>query len=128
LVQEKDVAWIFDGPAPDVCTPLFYRDKLYVLDGGKKKRVSCIDPKSGKVKWEGKLGGSSPWRGSLTAGDGKIYCINESGVVVVFAAGGDEYKEICRVDLDDNKSLASISIADGALFIRTGSKLYRIGK
>ena len=99
-----------------------------MLDGSKKKHLTCLDSKNGKVKWETKLGGSAPWRASLTAGDGKIYCINEDGVVVVFAAGGDEYKEICRVDLDDRRSLGSISIANGCLFIRTGSTLYCIEK
>ena len=128
LVEEKEVAWTFDGPAPDVCTPLFYRGRLYVLDGGRKKVVTCLDPKTGKVRWTGKLGGSSPWRASLTAADGKIFCINEDGLVVVFNAGGDMYKEISRVDLEDKKSLGSIAIAENALFIRTGSKLYRIQK
>lgn len=127
-VVESDVAWTFDGPAPDVCTPLYYRGNLYVLSGSSKKVVSCLDPKTGKVKWSEKLGGSAPWRASLTAGDGKIYCINEDGLVVNFYASGDGYKEICRVDLDDQKSMGSIAIADGALFIRTGSRLMRIQK
>ncbi|MBW8017763.1 MAG: PQQ-binding-like beta-propeller repeat protein [Planctomycetes bacterium] len=128
LVEEKDVAWTFDGPAPDVSTPLYYRGNLYVLAGSSKKVVSCLESKTGKVKWTTKLGGSDPWRASMTAGDGKIYCINEGGLVVTFQAGGDKYKEISRINLDDKKSLASISIADKAIFIRTGSKLYRIQK
>ena len=128
VVAEKDIAWTFDGPAPDVCTPLYYRDKLYVLDGGKKKVVTCLDPKTGKVKWKGKLGGSYPWRASLTAADGKIYCINENGLTVVIDAEADTYKEISRVDLGDKKTLGSIAIAGNALFIRTGTKLYRIQK
>jgi outer membrane protein assembly factor BamB len=128
VVEEKDVAWTFDGPAPDVSTPLFYRGRVYVLDGSKKKHLTCLDSKSGKVKWNARLGGSAPWRASLTAADGRIYCISEDGVVVVFAAGGDEYKEICRVDIGERKSLGSISISNGCLFIRTGSTLYCIGK
>ena len=39
---------------------------------------------------------------------------------------GDEYKEIAKNDLDE-MSLASPAIAGGAIYIRTESKLYRIG-
>ena len=128
VVKEKDLAWTFDGPSPDVCTPLFYRDKLYVLDGKVKKHITCLSPETGKIIWQGDLGGSTPWRASLTAGDGKIYCINEKGLVVVIDASADDYREICRVDLDARKCLGSIAIANQNLFIRTGSKLYCIGR
>jgi hypothetical protein len=39
---------------------------------------------------------------------------------------GDEYKEIAKNDLAE-MSLASPAIAGGAIYIRTESRLYRIG-
>jgi len=128
LIEEEDLAWVFDGPGPDVSTPLYYKGRLYVLDGATKKLLTCLDSKVGKVLWQVKLGGGSPWRASLTAADDKVYCINEKGVVVTFKAGGGEYQELCRVEFGDKKSLGSIAIADKAIFIRTGSKLLRIQK
>lgn len=127
-VPEEDVRWIFDGPTPDVSTPLVYKGNVYVLDGKQKKIVTCLDAATGKEKWSAKLGGKSPYWASITAGDDKCYIINEKGVVVVFQAGGDEYKELCRVDLAEDKSYASIAIAENSLFIRTGEKLYRVVK
>ena len=38
----------------------------------------------------------------------------------------DQYKEVARNDLDE-MSLASPAIAGGAIYIRTATKLYRIG-
>ena len=128
LVTEKDLAWTNDAQGPDVSTPLIYKGRLYVLDDRKKKTVTCYDPKTGNQIWKYKLGGNAPWWASLTAGDDKIYIINEQGLVVVFKAGSEKYEELCRVDLNDKKSQASIAIADKALFIRTGSRLLKIQK
>jgi outer membrane protein assembly factor BamB len=127
-LSEDHVAWKFDGPLPDVCTPLYYKGNLYVLDGMKHgKAVTCLDAKTGKQKWQGKLGGRGPWRASLTAGDDKLYCINESGEVVVLAADNEQFKVICRTDLEDRPIQASIAIAGRHLFIRTANKLFCIG-
>jgi outer membrane protein assembly factor BamB len=128
VVEEKDIAWTFDGPCPDVSTPLFYQNRLYVFDGKKKKTITCLNPQNGDVIWTGEPGGKSPWRASLTAADGKIYCTNEKGLVIVLDAKADKYKEICRVNLAAKDTRASISIADDCLYIRTAGKLYCIGK
>lgn len=122
------VAWTFDGPTPDVCVPLYYKGLLYVLDGKASKTVTCLDAKTGQKKWQGKIGGSGPWRASLIAADDKIYCINESSEAIVLTAGGEQCEVIHRIDMDDRPVQASIAIADGCLFIRTASKLYCIKK
>lgn len=122
-------AWTFKGPTPDVCTPLYYRGNLYVLDGVERRAVvTCFEPKTGRVKWQGKIGGNPPWRASLTAADGKIYCINENAQAIVLAANDEELKIISRIDMQDGPVRASVAIADGHLFIRTAGKLFCIGK
>jgi outer membrane protein assembly factor BamB len=124
LLSEKDVAWTFEGPTPDVCSPLYYKGNLYVLDGRRKNIVTCLDAKTGKQKWQGKLEGKGPWRASLTASDDKIYCISEAAQVVVLDADDREFKVIFRMEMNDKPSHASIAIADGHLFIRTATRLY----
>jgi outer membrane protein assembly factor BamB len=129
LLTEKDVAWTFKGPTPDVCTPLYYRGNLYVLDGVERRSViTCFEPQTGRVKWQGKIGGNAPWRASLTAADGKIYCVNEDAQAIVLAASDDELKVLSRIDMQDRPMQASIAIADGHLFLRTAGKLFCIGK
>jgi len=121
------LAWTFDGPTPDVCTPLYYKGSLYVLDGKSRKTLTCLDAKTGRQRWQGKLGGVGPWRASVTAADGKLYCINESAEAVVIAADAKEFKIISRIDMEDKPVQASIAIADEHLFIRTASKLFCVG-
>jgi len=128
-VPQEHVAWTFEGPTPDVCTPLFYRGNLYVLDGVERRAViTCFEPQTGRVKWQGQIGGNAPWRASLTAADGKIYCISEDAQAIVLAASDEELKVLSRIDMQDGPVQASIAIAEGHLFIRTASKLSCIGK
>ncbi|MHC4702510.1 MAG: outer membrane protein assembly factor BamB family protein [Planctomycetota bacterium] len=123
------IVWEFNAPVPDCSTPLYYRGRLYVLDGIKHgKVVTCLDPKTGRQFWQGKIGGRGPWRASLTGADGKLYCINETGEIVVLAAGGDEFKVIFETKTEETPIQSSIAVADGRLFIRTAKNLHCIGK
>ncbi|MHC4130594.1 MAG: outer membrane protein assembly factor BamB family protein [Planctomycetota bacterium] len=121
ILTEKDVAWTFKRNTPDVCTPLYYKERIYVLDG-RRKIITCLEPKTGNKIWQGTLDGKAVYRASPTGADGKIYCISESGEVVVLSAG-DEYKELFRTNLNENPTRSSIAAAGGRLFIRTPSKL-----
>ncbi len=114
----------------DVPTPLFYQGKFYVVNGGKKKLL-CVEPKTGKVLWSGDLGGKAVFEASPTAADGKIYVMNHKGEVFVAAAGGDSFKLLHTAAMGDDtdKDLRScVAISQGSLFIRTGAKLYCVGK
>lgn len=123
------IVWEFDEPVPDCSTPLYYKGRLYVLDGIKNgKVVTCLDPKTGRQFWQGTIGGRGPWRASLTGADDKLYCINETGEIIVLAAGGGEFKIIFQTKTDEIPIQSSIAVADGRLFIRTARNLHCIGK
>ena len=92
------------------------------------KVVTCLEPKTGRQIWQGTIGGRGPWRASLTGADGKLYCINETGEVVVLAAAGDELKIIFQTKIEEAPIQSSIAVANGRLFIRTARNLYCIGK
>jgi outer membrane protein assembly factor BamB len=123
------ITWEFNEAATDCSTPLFYQDRVYVLDGIRRgKVVACLDAKTGKQLWQGRIGGSGPWWASLTAGDGKLYCINEDGDIVVLRAGGEKFEIIFQTRIDEPRIQSSISIANGRLYIRTAENLYCISK
>jgi len=127
--SEARIVWEFEGPSPDCSTPLYYQNRLYVLNGVRSgKPVTCLDPKTGSQIWQGKIGGRGPWRASLTGADGKLYCINETGEIVVLDADGDEFKIIFETKTDETPIQSSISVANGCLFIRTAKNLYCIRK
>jgi outer membrane protein assembly factor BamB len=113
----------------DVCTPLLYEGRYYILNGD-KKNLARVDPKTGKADWVGDLGTRVKFESSPTGADGKIYFQNFKGEVFVVAAG-KEFK-LLRVipmgDDGDDRLRAVVAVSDGNLFIRTGSKLYCVGK
>jgi outer membrane protein assembly factor BamB len=119
----------------DVPTPLFYKGKFYILNGGKRKLL-CVEPADGKVVWSGELvassgAGRTVFESSPTAADDKIYVMDHKGNVFVAAANTSEFKQLATAamgDATDNSLRSSIAISQGQLFIRTGSKLYCVGK
>jgi hypothetical protein len=54
----------------DVPTPLFYEGRFYILNGG-KKRLTSLDPSTGKVYWSGGLKGKNLFQASPRRGTGK---------------------------------------------------------
>ena len=127
-IAHADCAWKWDGDAADVCSPLVYRGLMYVIAGDKRKKViTCMVPKTGKVVWQEKFVGTGPWRASPTGADGKIYCISEGGTYVVLAAG-EAYKELYRTSLKVRPCRSTIVAAGGSLLIRTAKELICLRK
>lgn len=90
------------------------------------KVMTCLEPKTGEKKWQLDLGGGEVLRASPLGADGKIYCINESGMAFVLEAG-DEPKMLHRVKMGDGPFCrSSIVAAGGRLYIRTADRLYCI--
>ena len=81
---------------------------------------------TGTALWQGNLQSKRRIWASPTAGDGKIYCIDETGQVTI-AAAGDAFKVLSRVELGGSPVKSSIAISNGKLFIRTADKLYCMG-
>jgi len=126
-VTDSHVAWTLERLSPDASTPLLYRGRLYVLQDD-RRIISCLDPKTGSSLWQGELGGRAVIRASLTGADGRIYGINEAGEAFVVSAG-DEFKLLHTVSMGQGGPCrATISAANGSLFIRTADKLFCIGK
>jgi outer membrane protein assembly factor BamB len=139
-VPAAGMAWRFTGGSSDVSTPLYYRGKLFVLDGVKSTMI-CLDPKTGSRQWSGRVGAAETFSASPTGADGKIYCLGEQGTVVVLAAG-DEFKIIAKFTMPREAPAApgdpgakatggpimsSIAVAGGHLFVRTPRTLWCIG-
>jgi len=123
-VTQSHLAWRSTEVSSDVCVPLFYKDRLYLLDPD-RRTLSCLDPRTGQKQWSGKLGGDAPFRASPTGANGKIYCMNEAGDVWVVAA--DSFKVLYQGSLHGDRSRASISVSDGEVFVRAGETLYAFG-
>ncbi len=124
-ITDSHIAWSFKEYPTDCVTPLYYQNKLFVLDGD-KQMLTCLDHKTGEKKWQGNLGTREIFRGSPTGADGKIYCLTERGTVVIVEAG-DDFKILATIPLNEEPCRSAIAVSDGQLFIRTGQNLYCVG-
>lgn len=123
-LDDAIVAWKHVKYANDVCGPLVYRGRVYLLCDS-KRTLACIDPADGKVIWMEKLKSRGEFRSSPTGADGKIYFTSMAGEVFVLAAG-DKYKLLSKIDLKEKTCYSTISAAGGRLFHRTPRYLYCI--
>jgi outer membrane protein assembly factor BamB len=129
-VTKTHVVWTNKQLTSDVCVPLAYQGRLFVLNGD-KKILYRVDPATGEIEANLNLGGNDVFRASPTAADGKIFCMNEAAEVWVISTAGGKLTVANKADLGAGGQLASrssIALADGQAFVRTGEKLYCIGK
>ena len=120
-VTATHTAWTLRRGVPLTPSPLLVGDELYIVsDLGV---ATCLDARTGEIRWQERLGGN--FSASPVFADGRIYFQSEEGVTTVVAPGL-EYRELATNELD-GAILASMAVADGALFIRTHDHLYRIG-
>ena len=107
--------------APHVPTPLVYRDWMFLWsDTG---IATCVERNSGKIVWQKRIGGN--FYSSPICIDGKLYCIDLDGTVVVIAAS-DNYELLSRNSLGQ-PNRATPAVSNGALIIRTESQVISIG-
>ncbi|MGB8170832.1 MAG: PQQ-binding-like beta-propeller repeat protein [Chthoniobacteraceae bacterium] len=115
-----NIAWTQRKGAPNTPSSLVVGDEVYfVSDGG---IATCADARTGDVHWSERLGGN--FSASPVAAEGRVYFQNEAGVGFVVKAG-KTYELLATNDLGE-RSLASYAVADGTLFIRTESHLWKI--
>lgn len=120
-VTKTHVAWTLSRGAPLTPSPVLVGEELYfVSDTGV---ASCVEARTGRPLWQQRLNGN--FSASPVAADGRVYFQSEEGETTVVAAG-PEFRRLA-VNALDGAMLASLAVSDGAIFIRTGTHLYRIG-
>ncbi len=133
-----DLVWKSEGQisrnkdvlTSDVCTPLYYEGKFFVVYGeGRDKTIAACEPKTGKILWTTDLESRKLVRCSPTAADGKIYLQNHGGeVYVIDSKSGKILNRTTMGNSGADQIRSSIAIAGNQLFIRTNTTLYCVGK
>jgi outer membrane protein assembly factor BamB len=121
-VTKSKVQWKLDRGVPLTPSPLLVGNELYlVTDNG---IVTCLDAKTGKEYWRARIGGNHS--ASPVYADGRIYFLSEEGQSVVLATG--QQLKLLAANQLDGRTLASMAVSNGSIFIRSDTHLYRIGK
>lgn len=119
------VAWRYSKGTAYVPSPILYGDYLYLMTD--KGLVTCLDAKTGEVKYEG---GRVPVPATFTASpvafEGKILFTSEDGDTFVLKAGPTH--EILRTNTVGEPVFASPALSRGEIFIRGEKHLFVIAK
>ncbi len=117
-----EVAYKIDkSAAPYVPTPVAKGNLVFLWND--RGIVTCIDGKTGKKKWQERIGGSF-WSSPVRAGD-KLFCVSGDGEVVVLAAS-EHYELLGRNPLNE-PCRSTPAIAGGRMYVRTESHLISVG-
>ena len=118
---KPDVRWEIPTGAPYVSS-LVYADGMLFM-ATERGIASAVDAETGQTVWKKRLEGV--FSASPVFADGKIYFSAESGITYVVAASR-EFNLIAQNDLGE-RTLASLAISDGVIFLRTDEHLVAIG-
>ena len=122
-VTDTHVAWQVAQNKRPPCTPSMILDGqnlFWVSDGG---LASCVDALTGETLWCERVGKS--FSASPILWDGKIYFLDEAGLCTVVEAKR-EFKVVAENKLEGERTLASMAVTDGTIFLRTETGLYCI--
>ena len=123
--QSDFIAWMAANAAPYNPSPLVYDDRLYVLwDFG---FLNCRDARTGRELYDKqrlRSDGSAAFTASPWAYRGRVFCLSEDGDTYVCQTG-DSF-QVERVNALGEMCMATPALAQGSLFIRSISALYRI--
>lgn len=95
---------------------------IYMANAG-PGTLECIDPNDGSQKWETR--GTGNYWSSVVYADGKLFATDQNGTTTVFQPNGEQFEKIAVNSLNDPGN-STIAVADGAIYLRTFKRLYRI--
>lgn len=119
-VDKTHIVWDRARANSELSSPVLWQDRIYFLTGN--GICTCVNAINGEEVWKERIGGK--FTATPLVANNVIYCCDEAGLTTVIEAG-DAYKVISQNKLSDGMR-ASPAAANGALFLRTMSALYRI--
>lgn len=124
ITDTSRVLWKYAKGTAYVPSPLFYGDYVYLVTD--KGLITCLDAKTGEVKYEGaRVPVPATFMASPVAYEGKILLPSEDGDTFVIKAGPAH--EVLRTNSLGEPIYASPALSKGRIFIRGASHLFCIG-
>ncbi|MGH9856094.1 MAG: PQQ-binding-like beta-propeller repeat protein, partial [Blastocatellia bacterium] len=123
LTGTPNIVWQRDKGTGYTPSSILYGDYVYLLSD--KGLLTCLDVKTGEVKYEGaRVPKPATFSASPVAFEDKILLMSEDGDTYVLKAGPKH--EVLGTNSLDEPIYASPAIAGGAIFIRGTNHLYCI--
>ena len=121
-VTRTHVAWRVERGVPNKPSLALAGDLLFmVTDAGV---ASAVEAKTGAIVWTARLGGT--FSASPIVSGKRVYFFDEDGKTTVIAAART-FEKLAENQLGDG-FMASPAAADGALYLRSRTRLYRVDR
>jgi outer membrane protein assembly factor BamB len=114
------VLWREKRSVPEVPSPLFYRGRVYMAANG--GIVSCLDAKTGKLLFRGRVGAPGPYYASPVAAGGKVFLASSDGVVTVLE-DGETLKILSNNDLGE-PVFGTPALVGSVVYVRSLNNLW----
>ena len=125
-ITASHTAWDHDKRNASESCPVLFQGRIYQTTRGGV--LSCLDVMTGSQVWEDRLQGQH-LPSAILAGD-RLYYSNDRGEVNVVRAG-EKFELLATNKFGggaDDKITSSPAVADGAIFIRTKTHLFKLVK
>lgn len=119
-VTGTHVLWTQLKGAPDQCSPIIVKDRIFVTTSG--GILSCLNLQTGEVIWQERIG--TDFAASPILSEGRLYFFAAAGPCTIVEPG-DTFKKVADNTLDAG-CMASPAVVGKALIVRTKTHLYRI--
>ncbi len=119
------VAWSRQLTTCRVASLLLYEGCLYLLEQ-QKGQIHCYDARTGREHYSQRLQGTKGFTSSPWGNDGKVFCLDETGVTVVLKAGPK--LEVLTTNRLDEMFWSSVAVMNESLLLRGVDHLYCITK
>jgi len=99
---KEHIAWELNRSVPEIPSPLFYRDRIYMVRNG--GTLAAVDPAKGRLSYRGRLGGTGQYSASPVAAGGHLYLLSDEGTLSVVKAG-ETFELVHRFQLPEEASV-----------------------
>ena len=118
-VTDTHVAWQLNRSIPEIPSPLFHRDRIYMVRNG--GILTCANATTGKIIYDERLEGSGQYSASPVLANGHLYLVSNRGRVSVVKAG-DAFELVHQHDLGE-PAFVTPAFDATTIYIRTQTNL-----
>ncbi len=122
-VTETHIVWKAEDNLPDTCSPLCSGPRVYLLTSS--GLLTCFDAAQGAKLWEHEMGENC--QASPTLAGGRVHVLTQAGTLIAVEDAA-EYREAGRNELGEGGCGASPAFVDGAILLRSATRLWCIGR
>lgn len=123
-VSSSHVVWQLHQGIPEIPSPLFYEDRIYLVRNG--GILTAVNATSGKIIYSERLGSAGQYSASPVAAGGHVYLVSNQGVVSVVKAG-DTFQLVSQHALGE-MVVTTPALAGSRVYARTEVHLVSLGE